>query len=98
MRILQKPVTVVEKESIGQLKFTKDDVLTDPAQKRLRTIYLKKAEALGNGYKNKVKLVFQTDKSDLMAVETTIWSANDEFISLKGGLNIPTKSIVDIEF
>ncbi|MFN6945233.1 MAG: hypothetical protein ACK4ND_09815 [Cytophagaceae bacterium] len=98
MRILPKPVTVIAKELLGEVKFPKEDALIDPAQKRLRDIYLKKAEMLGNGYKSKVKLIFQTDESALMAVETTIWSANDEYISLKGGINIPTKSVVDIEF
>jgi hypothetical protein len=98
MKIQLKTVTVVAKELLGEVEFVKEDVLSDPAQRRLRDIYLKKAEMLGNGYKAKVKLVFRTEKNDLLAVETTIWSANEEYISLKGGISIPTKSVVDIEF
>jgi hypothetical protein len=98
MKILPKNVTVVAKELLGEISFIKEDALADPAQKRLRDIYLKKAEMLGNGYKTKVKIVFRTEHNDLMAVETTIWSANEDYISLKGGISLPTKSIVDIEF
>lgn len=91
-------ITVLPKEALSEIKFTKDDVLDTEAQKRLRSIYLKKAEALGNTYKGKVKMFFKTADDEIMAVETTIWYVNENHISLKGGINIPTKAVVAIEF
>jgi hypothetical protein len=91
-------ITILEKESLPQINFTTEDVLDSDARKRLRNIYLKKAEILGNTYKGKVKMFFKTDQNEIMAVETTIWFVNESNILLKGGINIPTKSIIAVEF
>lgn len=88
---------VVPKELVKELKFSSNDVLNgEPARMRLRNLYLNKAQAMGNLYKHKVKLYFKTSEEQLMAVETTIWSADDDFISIKGA-TIPTKSVWAIE-
>ena len=91
-------VAVMSKESLGLIKFSKEDVLDSEPRKRLRNFYLKKAELLGNTYKSKVKMYFKTSKDEIMAVETTVWFVNESHISLKGGINIPTKSIMGMEF
>jgi hypothetical protein len=88
----------IEKENLREVGFWKEDVLTDKVKIRLRDIYLKKAELLGNSYKGKVRLTFKSKAGMLYVVETTIWAANEEYISLKAGINIPTKSICDVEF
>lgn len=93
-----KRIKKVDRESLKNVKFSKDDVLLDDIKKRLRSIYLKKAETLGNTYKGKVRMVIQTEDFDLIAVETTIWYVNESHISLKGGINVPTKSICEIQF
>lgn len=88
---------VVPKEMVNELKFTTSDVLDgEPARMRLRNFYLNKAQTMGNLYKHKVKLYFKTNDNQLMAVETTIWSADDDFISIKGA-TIPTKAVWAIE-
>lgn len=89
---------IIPKEELANIQFTKEDVLQDPAKVRLRNIYLKKAEKLGNVYKEKVKMIFVTRNGNIFGVETTIWAANEEYITIKGGINIPTKSILEIEF
>lgn len=87
----------VPKEEISGLKFFPTDVLEgEPSRVRLRNIYLNKAQMMGNLFKHKVKLYFKTSEDQLMAVETTIWSADDDFISLKG-VTIPTKCVWAIE-
>lgn len=96
--LLERKIPVIQKETIPSVSFAKYDVLMDPAKKRLRDIYLCKAERLGNGYRGKVKIVFETEEGYNMAVVTTIWAANREHICLKGGITIPVTSIVDIEF
>jgi len=99
MEIAANNVKIVQKEELGGFKFSKIDVLSNDAdRKKLRSIYLKKAEILGNNYKGKVKLTFADDADNIYAVETTVWVYSEEFVSLKGGVNIPTKSIIDIEF
>lgn len=91
-------IATLAKESLSQINFAKEDVLDSDARKRLRNIYLKKAEMLGNTYKGKVKMFFKTAQDEIMAVETTIWFVNESHISLKGGINIPTRSIIAVEF
>ncbi|MCU0415712.1 MAG: hypothetical protein MUE33_00885 [Cytophagaceae bacterium] len=88
----------IEKEDIIHLNFSSVDVITDPAKKRLREIYLQKAERYGNGYKGKVKIQFIAADNQVYVVNTTIWSADHEHVSLKHGIVLPTKSILDIEF
>jgi hypothetical protein len=90
--------TTIEKEDIVHLTFSNVDVITDPAKKRLREIYLQRAERYGNGYKGKVKILFVSAEGKQYVVNTTIWSADHEHVSLKHGIVIPTKSILDIEF
>jgi hypothetical protein len=91
-------IVILPKESLSEVRFTKEDVLDSEAGKRLRNIYLKRAEMLGNTYKGKVKMYFKTADNEVKGVETTIWYVNENHISLKGGINIPTKAIVGIEF
>lgn len=92
-------IRTVEKESLVDVKFTKEDVLqNDVVKKRLRAIYLAKAETLGNNFKGKVKLYFKLATDEVCAVETTIWQATDEHVTLKGGINIPTKAVCAVEF
>ena len=92
-------IRIVAKESLVDMKFTKEDVLfNDDVKKRLRGIYLTKAETLGNNFKEKVKIYFKTAANEICAVETTIWQANEEHVTLKGGINIPTKAVCAVEF
>lgn len=87
-------ITTIPKELLGQVVFTKTDVLqNDPAKTRLRNIYLLKAQTLGNLYKSKVKVYFRTADNQLLAVDATIWAADENHVMLKGGMNIPTRSI-----
>lgn len=91
-------VLTVPKENIADIKFAQEDVLDgEPSRVRLRNIYLNKAQTMGNLFKHKVKIYFKTIDEELMAVETTIWSADDDFISVKGA-TIPTKSVWAIDF
>jgi uncharacterized protein YjaZ len=90
--------TLIEKEDLSTLLFSNVDVLEDPVKRRLRQIYLERAERLGNAYQGKVKMTFITEDKKLLKVHTTIWSADNQYITLKGGVHIPTISIVDVEF
>lgn len=52
---------------------------------------------LGNEFKAKTTLTFNTDDGE-KSVETTVWSLMDKYIQLKGGILLPLKSIIDIHF
>ena len=50
---------------------------------------------LGNEFKGKTVITFETTKGP-KAVETTVWSVTDNHVTLKGGLNIPLNSVIDL--
>lgn len=88
---------IIPKELLSQVKFTTQDVLkNDPARVRLRNVYLTKAQTMGNLFKHKVKIYFKTAEHELLAIETTIWSADEAFITVKGGA-IPTRAVWALE-
>jgi hypothetical protein len=97
-KIPQQEVILIEKEELSSLLFSKLDVLEDPVKRRLRHMYLQKAERLGNAYQGKVKMTFVTEENKLMRVHTTIWSADAQYITLKGGVHIPTIAVTEVEF
>jgi len=92
-----KKPTMVEKETISNLSFPKEEVLKDAEkQKELKTA-LDRAMKLGNAYKGKVKIVFE-DSEGLKAVETTIWGVTDKNVLLKQTTLIPIRRILEIKF
>lgn len=52
---------------------------------------------LGNAFKSKASILFNTTEGP-KRVETTVWNVTSDFIELKGGVNISTHSLLDIEF
>jgi hypothetical protein len=85
----------VEKDSIKGLKFIDKDVL-DQESALERKANLEKAVMLGNAIKHKVRIFFKDQQSN-KHVETTIWHADERYISLKGGITIPVRSIYKVE-
>lgn len=55
------------------------------------------AQRLGNEFKSKVSVLFQTDAGP-RRVETTVWSATEKYIQLKNGIHIPLYSIIEIDY
>lgn len=56
---------------------------------------LKYAVRLGNEFKGKTVITFETTQGP-RTVETTVWSVTDKYVGLKSGTNIPLESIIDI--
>ena len=50
---------------------------------------------LGNEFKGKTVITFETTQGP-RAVETTVWSVTDNHLMLKGGLEIPLSSVIDL--
>jgi len=85
--------TLISKEDIGRYHI-------EPALENKTEFWRKElsyAVRLGNEFKGKTVLTFQTSDGP-KTVETTIWSLTDNYIHLKGGVTIPLKSIIEIHF
>ncbi len=86
-------IEIIQKEEIPNLKFEKSTNKLSPAVINK----LSDATRLGNEFKSKAAITFNTDKG-LKKVETTVWLATDSHVQLKGDVIIPISSIEDIAF
>ncbi|GAB3006385.1 hypothetical protein GCM10027051_02060 [Niabella terrae] len=50
---------------------------------------------LGNAYKGKTTLTFNTTEGE-RTVYTTVWSLTDNYLELKAGIVIPLNSLTDV--
>lgn len=85
----------VIKEDIAKLNFIPEEVLASEDAIKQRKHDLEKAMVLGNGYRAKARIVFETDEG-LKEIETHIWATTDRFVILKGGLYIPVHCIRNV--
>lgn len=86
---------LIEKEKIRDLKFVKHEVLPTEEAVAHRKNELERAATIGNAHHGKIKLIFETQEG-LKEVETTVWSATENYISLKGEVNIPVNAIKEV--
>jgi tRNA A37 threonylcarbamoyladenosine synthetase subunit TsaC/SUA5/YrdC len=89
----QNTIELIAKEKINSLTFSRNMQSTDNnlVQK------LQNAEKLGNSFKGKVTIIFETTEGT-KKTETTIWNTTSDYIQLKGETMIPISSVVDILF
>lgn len=84
---------LIEKESIHHYKIIhaerdKTEELRDK---------LIAAQRLGNEFKSKASIVFQTEDGP-KRVETTVWSLTEKHIQIKNGIHIPLSSIIAVDY
>lgn len=86
-------VTLIEKEQIGEHK-----VIAAPENKA-KELYAKllDAQRLGNEFKSKVSLTFNTEDGP-MRVETTVWSLTEKYVQIKSGVLIPLTAMIAVDF
>jgi hypothetical protein len=89
--------TLINKEELIGMKFSKKEVLNDEYLKAQRLEKANKAARLGNGYRGKVTITFMHDFGEVYKVETTVWACCENFLILKGGIAIPINSILEID-
>lgn len=58
---------------------------------------LKNALRLGNEFKSKSTIVFQTSEGP-KRIETTVWTLTDGYLQIKSGLVIPLNSLIDVYY
>ena len=88
---------LIEKESICNLMFPKNEVLTDEQAKTNRKITLENAMKLGNNYRGKAVITFE-DSEKVKQIETTIWGLTEEWVILKRGMVIPISRVHEVRF
>ena len=90
-----EPSTINKEEIKGNVRFPGSDALSSREEREERKKKLDKAMLLGNGYKGKIKIIFETEDGQ-RAVETTVWATTDTTIQLKGDVSIPIHAIRDV--
>jgi len=89
-------IPLIPKEEVSKYRFVAHDVLTTEDERKERFGKLQKAMLLGNGYKAKVKITFETNEGP-RKIETTVWEASEDQVMIKSDMMIPIHSIVDVE-
>lgn len=84
---------LIKKEELGNYHLLPAEV--DRTEYWLQ--HLNYAVRLGNEHKSKTFITFNTSDGP-KSVETTVWSLTEHYISLKGGVLIPLKSIIEVHF
>jgi hypothetical protein len=92
-----KTILSIDKEVIPNLTFAKSDVILEPENQKLRMADLYRSQTLGNLLQTKVKIIFEAADLQTYQVDTTVWAVGDTFISLKGGIFLPIKSIIKVD-
>lgn len=85
--------TLIEKEDINNYKIiaAEDSKVEELCRK------LNDAQRLGNEFKSKVTIIFNTEDGP-MRIETTVWSLTDRYIQIKSGVLIPLSAIISVEY
>lgn len=87
---------LVQKEEIESLIFPAESIKRTEQQAKELHKKLQNAMSLGNLHHAKIKIIFE-DSEGLKEVHTTVWSADETYISLKKGVSIPVRRIVDVQ-
>lgn len=91
------PQTIAKEQVPGMISLSPEDVLHTDADRKHRNRMLYLAMILGNGYKSKVKIMFESIDGPRL-VETTVWATTERNVMLKGGITIPVSSIYQVEY
>ncbi len=93
-----QPIETLEKEVIPTLQFAPADVLTDKADLERRRVDAERASRLGNTYQGKLDIFFQTADGQPKRVQTTVWAAHPEYLTLKAGIMLPLRAVLGFDF
>ncbi|QKG52179.1 hypothetical protein [Hymenobacter sp. BRD67] len=93
-----QPVETIEKETIPTLHFAAEDVLTDKAARERRRVDAERACVLGNAHHGKLDIFFQTADGQTKRVQTAVWGAHPEYLSLKAGITLPLRAVLGFDF
>jgi hypothetical protein len=92
-----KTIQTIAKESISELTFSKNDVISNPEEQNKRISDLYRSQSLGNLLRTKVKITFEAADQQVYEVNTTVWAVGNRFVLLKGGTYLPIHAIVSVD-
>lgn len=87
----------VDKNTVHQIKFSGEDVLTDATAIANRHKQLDRAQTLGNLDKHHVRIRFRNEEGEDLVTTVTIWAVTKNHVVLKGENLIPIISITEIK-
>ena len=96
--MINQNIPLINKEEVHHLQYPMEDVLTDKDDRSIRRYKLERALKLGNRYKSHVKIVIKGANNRIVETEATIWAVTDRHISLKSGMVVPIRRILDVKF
>ena len=88
----------IEKEALPTLRFASADVLVTSPERQRRRFDADRATTLGNAYRGKVDIYFQTADGATHRVATTVWAADAEHLTLKAGMALPLRAVHGFDF
>lgn len=91
-------INYVQKEHLQDMHFLKSEVLVEKNLRQKRHFDLHRAMILSNNEHIKATILFKTEEHFFYKVEATIWAVTEDYILLKGGMFIPIRSIVELEY
>lgn len=84
---------LIEKEEVINFKFLE----APKGEVAVEIQKLNGAVRLGNEFKSKAYITFQTDQGP-KKIETTVWSVTEKFLQIKNDVLIPLSSLIDIQY
>jgi hypothetical protein len=96
--LTDEAIETVLKESLPMLHYPHEDVLHTEAARLHRAHETERAATLGNAYHGKLDIYFKTADGATKRVQTTVWAADDEYLTLKAGLSIPLRAVTRLDF
>lgn len=86
-------IELIEKEEVLNYKFlpAPAEVIDVEKEKLINSV------RLGNEFKSKSYITFQTDQGP-KKIETTVWNVTEKYLQIKNGVLIPLTSLISIEY
>lgn len=86
-------VELINKEDLANYKIVK----APEDHSVVLRLKLSNALRLGNEFKSKSSITFQTSEGPKQ-IETTVWTLTDDYLQIKSGKVIPLNSLIDVTY
>jgi hypothetical protein len=91
-------VETIDREQLTQLEFVHDDVLAHhPEAQQRRRADAERAARLTNANQTKSTIFFRTADGHTKRVRAMVLTAHAQYLTLKGDINLPLRSVLGFE-
>ncbi len=88
---------LINPSDINLFHFGMQDVLNSTEEKELRKWKLKRAMILSNSEHTLINIYLKLPSGELLETQSDTVNYADDFVTIKGGINIPTWAITDVD-